>query len=61
MAERTGYTNPAKLMNYLKMKKSIANTQFQNVNQYLSHMDAFNKLSNKQTEGDLQRQRDLLH
>ena len=50
MTERTGYSNPAKLMNYLKLKKSLANTQFQSVNQYLSHMDAFNKLSNKQTE-----------
>ena len=47
MAQNTGYSNPAKLMNYLKMKKSIANTNFSNVNQYLSHLDAFNKLSNK--------------
>ena len=48
-------------MNYLKMKKSIANTQFQDVNQYLTHMDAFNKLSNKKTEEDVQRQRELLN
>jgi hypothetical protein len=31
------------------------------VNQYLSHMDAFNKLSNKKTEEDVQRQRELLN
>lgn len=60
MSERTGYSNPAKLMNYLKMKKSIANTQFQNVNQYLTHMEAFNRLSNKQTEEERHRQKTLL-
>lgn len=48
-------------MNYLKMKKAIANTQFQDVNQYVSHMDAFNRLSNKQTEEEVLRQRELLN
>jgi len=37
-------------MNFLKMKKAIANTEFQNVNQYISHMDAYNKVSKRQTE-----------
>jgi hypothetical protein len=41
MTERTGYSNPAKLMNYLKLKKSLANSEFKDVNSYMTHMQAF--------------------
>ena len=51
----TGYSNPAKLMNHLKMKKAIANSEFRDVNQYVSHMEAFTRLSNKKAEGEVQR------
>jgi hypothetical protein len=47
-------------MNYLKMKKSLANSEFASVTQYLSHMEAFTRLSNRQTEQERQRQRVLL-
>ncbi|CDW73749.1 UNKNOWN [Stylonychia lemnae] len=55
-----GYSNPAKLMNYIKMKKSIENSQFQDVNQYLTHLEAFSKISNKQSQQERDYQRSLL-
>ena len=54
------YSNPAKLMNYIKMKKQIENTGFENVNHYVTHMEAFTKLSNKQSLEERERQRTLL-
>lgn len=60
MAENTGYSNPAKLMNYLKIKKSLSNSNFQTVNQYLSHMQAFTRLTCKQTEEERARQKQIL-
>ena len=54
------YSNPAKLMNFIKMKKQIENTGFENVNHYVSHMEAFTKLSNKQSFEERDRQRTLL-
>ena len=49
------YTNPAKLMDYIKMKKCIENSEFESVNQYMSHMEAFTKISNKQTIDERER------
>ena len=60
MAETTGYSNPAKLMNYLKVKKSLSNSNFQTVSQYLTHMQAFTRLSCKQSEQDRLRQKQIL-
>jgi len=47
-------------MNYLKMKKSLANSEFPSVPHYLSHMEAFTKLSSKQTDAERYRQKQLL-
>ena len=55
-----GYSNPAKLMNYIKMRKAIENTNFNNVKEYVSHVEAFSKLTNKQTAEERERQRHLL-
>ena len=50
--QRTGYSNPAKLMNYIRMQKQKNNTNknFENVGHYASHIEAFSQLSNKRSE-----------
>ena len=50
LIEQTSYSNPAKLMNYLKAKKSRENSDFKDVNEYVSHVDAFARTCNKLTD-----------
>lgn len=35
------YSNPAKLMNYLKAKKAKGNSSFRSQAEYVSHVDAY--------------------
>ena len=35
------YSNPAKLMNYMKAKKAKGNSQFRSHAEYVSHVDAY--------------------
>ena len=35
------YSNPAKLMNYLKAQKAKKNSSFRSMAEYVSHVDAF--------------------
>lgn len=62
MAERTGYSNPAKLMNYIKMKKSQSNSNFYSgtIPNYVSHIDAYKLLQVKQSQEQKENQKKLL-
>ena len=35
------YSNPAKLMNYLKAQKAKKNSSFRSMAEYVSHVDAY--------------------
>jgi len=39
-AEMT-YSNPAKLMNYMKAQKAKKNSSFRSIAEYVSHIDAY--------------------
>jgi len=49
IASESGYTNPAKLMNFMRAKKAKENRDFKNVAEYTSHIDAYSRLSTKMT------------
>jgi hypothetical protein len=38
IAERTGYTNPAKLMNHIRAQKAARNGGYRDVPEYVSHI-----------------------
>ena len=57
LIEQSTYSNPSKLMNYLKAKKSRENGTFRNVNEYVSHVDAYAKTSNKITNEEISEKR----
>ena len=59
MIESTTYSNPSKLMNYLKAKKARENGTFRDVNQYVSHIDAYSKTVNKITNEELDEKRSV--
>jgi hypothetical protein len=45
MAERTGYSNPAKLINYMRQKKARETKGYKDVPEYISRIEAFAKLN----------------
>ena len=47
LIEQSNYSNPAKLMNYFKAKKQRENGTFRNLNEYVTHVDAYAKTSNR--------------
>ena len=53
LAEKTSYSNPAKLMNYLKAKKARENGTFSDVNEYVSYVDAYAKTSTRWTQNEV--------
>ena len=57
LIEQTSYSNPAKLMNYFKAKKSRENGTFKDLNEYVSHVDAYAKTSNKISKEELDEKR----
>ena len=59
LIEQSNYSNPAKLMNYFKAKKSRENGTFRNVNEYVTHVDAFAKTSNRVTNEEEIREKKL--
>ena len=53
LIEQSNYSNPAKLMNYFKAKKSRENGKFRSVNEYVTHVDAYAKTSNRVTNEEI--------
>jgi hypothetical protein len=60
MKERTGYSNPSKLMNFIKMKKCQNDKVYQDTNHYVSHLEAFSKISIKKSEEERLKQKQIL-
>ena len=58
LIEQSTYSNPAKIMNYLKAKKSRENGTFRDVNEYVSHVDAYAKTSNRITKEEISEKRE---
>jgi hypothetical protein len=48
------YSNPAKLMNYMKAKKASGNSSFRSQAEYVSHVDAYarNSAANEHEEDE---------
>ena len=53
LAENTTYSNPAKLMNYLKARKARENGTFRDVNEYVSYVDTYAKTSTRWTQDEV--------
>ena len=45
MVTELSYSNPAKLMNYMKVKKAKGNSSFRSQAEYVSHVDAYTRNS----------------
>ena len=59
MAERTGYSNPAKLINYMRQKKARETKGYRDVPEYISRLEAFAKL-NQHEQSDFQKEQKRL-
>ena len=46
LVDELRYSNPSKLMNYMKVKKANSNRSFRTMAEYVSHIDAYARNSN---------------
>ncbi len=51
------YSNPAKLINYMKAKKAKRNSSFRSMAEYVSHVDAYARTTAKEPKEETEEKR----